>query len=42
METDGVRFVPGMSNTTGIDTYLLDEAVRDGHLEDVDLDALYT
>jgi hypothetical protein len=41
LEIDGVRFVPGMSNKKGIETYALEEAIRDGHLEDRDLDALY-
>jgi hypothetical protein len=41
LEIDGVRFVPGMSNKKGIETYLLEEAVRDRHLEALDLDALY-
>jgi hypothetical protein len=41
LEGDGVRFVPGMSNRRGIDTYLLEEAIRDNHIEDIDLDALY-
>jgi hypothetical protein len=42
LELDGVRFVPGMSNTTGIETYPLEEAVRDGHLDELHVDALYT
>jgi hypothetical protein len=38
---DGVRFVPGMSNKKGISTYPLEDALRDGHLEALDIDALY-
>jgi hypothetical protein len=38
---DGVRFVPGMSNQKGLSTYLLEDALRDGHLESLDIDALY-
>jgi hypothetical protein len=41
LEGDGVRFVPGMSNRKGIETYLLEDAIRDNHLEDDDMDALY-
>jgi ssDNA thymidine ADP-ribosyltransferase, DarT len=41
LEIGGVRFVPGMSNKKGIETYPLEEAVRDEHLDDLDLDALY-
>lgn len=41
LDTEGVRFVPGMSNKKGIATYPLEEALRDGHLEELDLNALY-
>ncbi|SRR5581483_1394162 len=41
LELDGVRFVPGMSNTRGITTYSLDEAIRGEHLQEMDLDVLY-
>jgi hypothetical protein len=41
LDIDGVRFVPGMSNRKGIGSYLLDEAIRDNHLDDAHLDALY-
>jgi hypothetical protein len=41
LELPGVRFVPGMSNKVGIETYTLKDAIRDGQLEAADLDALY-
>ena len=39
LEEDGVKFVPGMANTTGMPIYDLDEALDSGL---IDFDVLYT